>query len=356
MEQGIAGQWAAHGMTHQVCLVGTGGGEDALHMVGHLLRQRARIDGRRCVADGVNIVPAAALELPLHPQEVGAVATVTVDQDGRRFTLLARAYRRGIVQQAQRIGDHQQAQRQPLHHHADAFLGTRQLDVVARQCSQFGKIARLVIPAGIEAEGDSAGCQQDSSQRQPHRAQQHHEVVPPRSVPPQCSPVRVSLTLTIVPIVRQNRTGARRSARWHTAQTPGGDMKEAIIINEVGLRDGLQNQPVPISTADTLLLAESLVNAGARYFEPVSYSHPKAVPQMADASALAKQLPWRDDLHYTAMVPNMKGYERAREDGFGCVALLLSTTDSFNQRNLNMSRDQAMQSCVDIIARARADG
>lgn len=133
-------------------------------------------------------------------------------------------------------------------------------------------------------------------------------------------------------------------------------MKEAIIINEVGLRDGLQNQPVPISTADKLRLAESLVNAGVRYFEPVSYAHPKAVPQMADASALAKQLPWRDDLHYTAMVPNMKGYERAREDGFGCVALLLSTTDSFNQRNLNMSRDQAMQSCVDIIARARADG
>src|SRR5690606_16289470 len=126
-------------------------------------------------------------------------------------------------------------------------------------------------------------------------------------------------------------------------------MNDTVIINEVGLRDGLQNQPVPISTADKLRLAKALMTAGVRYFEPVSYAHPKTVPQMADASALAKQLPWRDDLHYTAMVPNMKGYERAREDGFGCVALLLSTTDSFNQRNLNMSRDQAMQSCIDII-------
>ena len=133
-------------------------------------------------------------------------------------------------------------------------------------------------------------------------------------------------------------------------------MTDRVMINEVGLRDGLQNQPVSVATADKLALLVRLVGAGVRYFEPVSYAHPRAVPQMADASDLAARLPRQSDLHYTAMVPNLKGYERARADGFTCMALLLSTTDSFNQRNLNMSRDDALRSCVEIIARARAEG
>ncbi len=136
-------------------------------------------------------------------------------------------------------------------------------------------------------------------------------------------------------------------------------MRESVIINEVGLRDGLQNQPVQVSTADKARLAQSLVDAGVRHFEPVSLAHPNAVPQMADAAQLALQLPGTaatDSLFYTAMVPNLKGYLRAKACGFKRVALLLSTTDSFNQRNLNMSRDNALQSCRDIIAQARQDG
>lgn len=136
-------------------------------------------------------------------------------------------------------------------------------------------------------------------------------------------------------------------------------MGEPVIINEVGLRDGLQNQPVQVSTADKARLAQSLVDAGVRHFEPVSFAHPNAVPQMADAAQLALQLPdsaASNTILYTAMVPNIKGYLRAKACGFKRVALLLSTTDSFNQRNLNMSRANALQSCRDIIAQARQDG
>lgn len=135
-------------------------------------------------------------------------------------------------------------------------------------------------------------------------------------------------------------------------------MGESVIINEVGLRDGLQNQPVQVTTANRARLAQSLLDAGVRHFEPVSFAHPKAVPQMADAVALAELLPQKDSatIHYTAMVPNLNGYFRARSCGFTRVALLLSTTDSFNQRNLKMSRDDALQSCRDIIAQARLDG
>lgn len=133
-------------------------------------------------------------------------------------------------------------------------------------------------------------------------------------------------------------------------------MKEKVIINEVGLRDGLQNQPQHVSTDDKARLAELLVAAGVRYLEPVSFVSPRAVPQMADAAELTRRLPQRDDLHYTALVPNLRGYQLARDNGYRTVALVLSTTDTFNQRNLNMSLAQAMDSCRRIIAAARADG
>jgi len=114
-------------------------------------------------------------------------------------------------------------------------------------------------------------------------------------------------------------------------------MADQAIINEVGLRDGLQNQPVTVDTATKAKLAQLLVDAGMRYLEPVSFVSPKAIPQMADAAALTPLLPQGDALHYTALVPNLKGYQLAREAGYPTVALVLSTTDSFNERNLRMS-------------------
>lgn len=133
-------------------------------------------------------------------------------------------------------------------------------------------------------------------------------------------------------------------------------MKEMAIINEVGLRDGLQNQPVTVDTDTKARMAQALVDAGLRYLEPVSFVSPKAVPQMADAAALTPLLPQGEALHYTALVPNLKGYQRARDTGYPTVALVLSTTDTFNQRNLNMSLEQAARSCEAILAAARQDG
>ena len=118
-------------------------------------------------------------------------------------------------------------------------------------------------------------------------------------------------------------------------------MSDTVIVNEVGLRDGLQNQPVTVDTDTKARLARLLVDAGVRYLEPVSFVSPKAIPQMADAAALTPRLPADEGLHYTALVPNLKGYQLARDAGYRTVALVLSTTDTFNQRNLNMSLEQA---------------
>ncbi|KAF0808352.1 hydroxymethylglutaryl-CoA lyase [Alcanivorax xiamenensis] len=133
-------------------------------------------------------------------------------------------------------------------------------------------------------------------------------------------------------------------------------MSDTVIVNEVGLRDGLQNQPVTVDTDTKARLARLLVDAGVRYLEPVSFVSPKAIPQMADAAALTPRLPAGEGLHYTALVPNLKGYQLARDAGYRTVALVLSTTDTFNQRNLNMTLEQAAASCESIIAAAREDG
>ncbi|CBL43646.1 Hydroxymethylglutaryl-CoA lyase [gamma proteobacterium HdN1] len=133
-------------------------------------------------------------------------------------------------------------------------------------------------------------------------------------------------------------------------------MGERVFITEVGLRDGLQNQPVPVSTQDKLRLANALIAAGVRRLEAVSFVHPKIVPQMADAVEVLAGLPKVDALNVTALVPNMKGYERAREQGLKRVAVVVSTTDTFNLRNLNMTTAQTMEASLSVIRQARQDG
>ena len=70
-------------------------------------------------------------------------------------------------------------------------------------------------------------------------------------------------------------------------------MSEKVFINEVGLRDGLQNQPNPVTTESKLAMAEALIAAGVQHIEAVSFVHPKAVPQMADAVDVLAGLPKR---------------------------------------------------------------
>ncbi|HVL01045.1 MAG TPA: hydroxymethylglutaryl-CoA lyase [Dongiaceae bacterium] len=133
-------------------------------------------------------------------------------------------------------------------------------------------------------------------------------------------------------------------------------MSERVFINEVGLRDGLQNQPNPVSTESKLKMAAALIEAGVRQFEAISFVHPKLVPQMADAVEVLAGLRQYDNLQIAALVPNMKGYERAREQGVGSIGVVLASTDTFNLRNLNMTREQTRETCRQVIAQARADG
>lgn len=132
--------------------------------------------------------------------------------------------------------------------------------------------------------------------------------------------------------------------------------RPGIGINEVGPRDGLQNQRVPVSTEDKLRLIKALLAAGVRSIEATSFSSPKAVPQMADADLLLPQLPQTGAPRYSVLVPNERGLQRAIAAGAREVAVVLSATETMNRRNINMSLDESVASCVATLAAARAAG
>lgn len=129
-----------------------------------------------------------------------------------------------------------------------------------------------------------------------------------------------------------------------------------VTVNEVGLRDGLQNQPVIVNTEGKLMLVNALIAAGVKHIEATSFVSPKAVPQMADAADLYKLLPEKDSIVYTVLVPNLKGYQRAVEAGAKSVAMVLATSDTGNRKNINMSLEQTRAACRDVIRQTATDG
>lgn len=130
--------------------------------------------------------------------------------------------------------------------------------------------------------------------------------------------------------------------------------KTQIDIVEVGARDGLQNEPEIVATADKISLIERLAEAGARRIEAASFVNPKRVPQMADAEAVLEGLTTRPDVTLVGLVLNAKGAHRAaatRAQEFGAVAC---ATDGFGLRNQGQSSMQSVDAALEILNIARA--
>lgn len=132
--------------------------------------------------------------------------------------------------------------------------------------------------------------------------------------------------------------------------------KEFVTINEVGPRDGLQNQRVAVDTEGKLAIIDSLVRAGVKNIEVTSFVSPKAVPQMADAAQVFEGLPAKNEIHYSVLVPNEKGYQRAKSTGASSIAVVLSATETMNVKNIKMSLSQARTVCNSVISQAKEDG
>jgi len=133
-------------------------------------------------------------------------------------------------------------------------------------------------------------------------------------------------------------------------------MSDRVIVNEVGLRDGLQNQPRHVTVEGKLEMLDSLIAAGVRSVEATSFVSPKAVPQMADATELYGHLPMDKGVTYEALVPNEKGYERAVAAGAKTIALVLASTEMMNEKNIGMSLGRATEVNIAVIKRAKKEG
>ena len=129
-------------------------------------------------------------------------------------------------------------------------------------------------------------------------------------------------------------------------------MSDFVSIKEVAARDGLQAQSVEITLEQRRRLIEALIETNVPELEIGSFVSPTAVPQMAGTDILARTLP-HGHTKYSALVPNMKGYELARREGIDQIAIVLSATEQMNQNNIRKSLADTFAMAGDVLARAR---
>jgi hydroxymethylglutaryl-CoA lyase len=132
--------------------------------------------------------------------------------------------------------------------------------------------------------------------------------------------------------------------------------REHIVIHEVGLRDGLQNEAAFVPSEDKIRLATMLADAGLSRIELTSFVSPRWIPQLADAAVVGAQVPRRPGVQYSALVPNLRGLEGAREAGLGAVAIFLSASEAHSKKNINKSIAEALEVLEEVARAAKADG
>jgi len=139
----------------------------------------------------------------------------------------------------------------------------------------------------------------------------------------------------------------------HKRHAPGVELSvPEVRIIEVGPRDGLQNEPIPISTELKLEFIRNLVDSGLGEIEVTSFVSPKWVPQLGDAAELWPQLP--SGPKFSARVPNMKGLERAIELGVERIAIFTAASDAFTQKNINMTVEQSLEVFGEVVREFRS--
>ena len=129
-----------------------------------------------------------------------------------------------------------------------------------------------------------------------------------------------------------------------------------VVLTEVGPRDGLQNEPGVVPTADKVSLVSRLAAAGLREIEVTSFVSPKWIPALADADAVAGALPRAPGVRYGALVPNLAGWERFRAARLDVAAVFVSASETHNRRNVNCSVAESLERFRPVLGAARAAG
>jgi hydroxymethylglutaryl-CoA lyase len=133
-------------------------------------------------------------------------------------------------------------------------------------------------------------------------------------------------------------------------------LPRAVRINEVGPRDGLQNEQQTVPTATKIALIEMLADAGLKTIEAGSFVSPKWVPQMADTAAVLAGLKRRPGVTYQVLVPNMKGFEAAKAARVTEIAVFAAASETFSRRNINCSIAESIARFAPVAAEAKKAG
>jgi hydroxymethylglutaryl-CoA lyase len=131
---------------------------------------------------------------------------------------------------------------------------------------------------------------------------------------------------------------------------------EKVLVEEQGLRDGLQSEKTIVPTEKKLELIDALVDAGLKRIQVTSFVHPKLVPQMADAEEVCKGLNPSNGVIFSGLVLNTKGIERAANAGLTHVAASISASDTHSRKNANASLAEARKRFAEMVKVGKQHG
>ena len=133
-------------------------------------------------------------------------------------------------------------------------------------------------------------------------------------------------------------------------------LPDKVTIYEVGPRDGLQNEARQVPTADKIRFIDALVASGIRDIELTSFVSPKWIPQLADASEVARGVVRPPGVRMSALVPNRRGLDTALAAGMKEIAVFLSASEMHNKKNVNKSIAETLTAFDEVVPHARALG
>jgi len=127
----------------------------------------------------------------------------------------------------------------------------------------------------------------------------------------------------------------------------------SVVLEEQGIRDGIQNEKIIMSTEQKLRIIDDLVDAGLKRLQICSFVNPKFIPQMADADELCRRLNKREGVIYSGLVLNLKGVERAVDAGLTHIAASIAASDTLSRKNTRMSLEEAQTVYADMVKKAK---
>jgi hydroxymethylglutaryl-CoA lyase len=135
-------------------------------------------------------------------------------------------------------------------------------------------------------------------------------------------------------------------------------MAERVNLREVGPRDGFQNEPEVLPTADKVRLIEMLARTGLRRLEVTSFVRPDVIPQLADAREVLERIDVPDGVSLSVLIPNERGLDNALElrERFHEVNVFLSASETHNRKNVNRSIEESLAALERVVGRAREAG